>query len=141
VCVCVYTYIYTYIYIYIYTYICMHIYGRMGVAGDYGVLAVAVCVYVYVYTVYVSCYLYYIIKMDMMGMVFTKKIGGCVLCLRCLPCSLRPPPASKRIQLYTHTRVLFTRRSRAFVLYDCRFSNHHFLKKTQELITNFSVLS
>ena len=36
-------------------------------AGDYGVLAVAVCVYVYVYTVYVSCYLYNIIKMDVYG--------------------------------------------------------------------------
>jgi len=34
----------------------MHIYiGERGMAGDYGVLAVAVCVYVY--TVYASCVL------------------------------------------------------------------------------------
>ena len=40
-------------------------------AGDYGDWRPQ---YVYtVYTVYVSCHLYYIIKMEMMGMVLRKK--------------------------------------------------------------------
>ena len=99
-------YTYTYIYIYIYIYIYYNVYINIliyiyiyreerGVAGNYVVWRSR-----YVYTVYVSCYRYYIMKTGMVCL--EKKWGLCAMSAMFAPC---PPPASKRIQLFTHTRV------------------------------------
>ena len=76
-------------------------------AGDYGVLAVAVCVCVY--TMYVSCYLYYKIKTDMMGMLSRKKMGA--VCHVCDACPVLPGPRPREqthTAIYAHTRVVHT---------------------------------
>jgi len=70
------------------------------------------CVLVYCRNVVcVSCYLYYIIKMDMMGMVFIK-IGGCVLhvyYMSAMFAQFSPIPAREQtrtaIYAYTYTRI------------------------------------
>jgi len=101
------------IYVCVRMYMYIYIYRGKGVAGDYVVLAVAVCVCdvcVYVYTVVcrmcvllssVLCIIYNKNE-PVMGMVFRKKWGLCAMSAMFHPFS---PPASKRIQLYTHTRV------------------------------------